>query len=227
MVVSVLASSAGEPDDAELVARVGQRDPSAMRLLVRRYNRRLYRIARGVVRDSFEAEDVVQQAYVQAFTHIGDFRGEAQLSTWLSRIVLNEALGRLRRRRLTVALQPGEGHSRDAEIIRFPGAAPDPERMLAQHEISAMMERAIDDLPDDFRLVLVARVVEEMSLQETADLLGIKPETVKTRLHRARRLIKAALERELGPALLSAFPFDGWRCERMADAVMARLGLAS
>ena len=221
------AADAAEPDDAELVARVAARDAAAVRLFVRRYNERLYRIAHSVVCDGPEAEDVVQQAYVQALTHLDGFRGEAMLATWLSRIVLNEALGRLRRRRVTTAITATmENAIEQAEIIPFPSAAPDPERRLAQRQIATMLERAIDDLPVEFWLVLVARVVEEMSIQETAELLGIRPETVKTRLHRARKLIRQALERELGPALTNAFPFNGRRCERMADMVVERLGIS-
>jgi RNA polymerase sigma-70 factor (ECF subfamily) len=115
----------------------------------------------------------------------------------------------------------------EAQIIPFPGsAALDPERSLAQNQVQVLLERAIDELPEDFRTVLVARVVEEMSVEETAGLLGIKPETVKTRLHRARRMVRGALERQIGPVLTNAFPFNGWRCDRMADAVVKQLGFA-
>jgi RNA polymerase sigma-70 factor (ECF subfamily) len=211
--------------EAALVARAANGEEAAVRTIIRRYNQRLYRIARAVVRDAAEAEDVLQQAYVQAFTHLGGFRGEARLSTWLSRIVLNEAVGRMRKRRPTVGIEVMDQVDASAQIIPFPGSVPDPERGLAQREVRALLERAIDELPDEFRVVLVARVLEEMSIEETAELLGIKAETVKTRLHRARRLVKGALERELGPALTTAFPFNGWRCDRMADAVVARLRL--
>ena len=112
----------------------------------------------------------------------------------------------------------------EAEIIPFPNApAADPERGLAQREIQAMLEQAIDELPEPFRVVLVARAVEGMSIQETADLFGLKPKTVKTRLHRARHLVRTSLERRVGPVLTTAFPFDGWRCDRMADRVVERL----
>jgi RNA polymerase sigma-70 factor (ECF subfamily) len=113
-----------------------------------------------------------------------------------------------------------------AEIIRFP-SAPDPEKSLAQREISLMLEQAVDALPDPFRTVLMARVIEEMSVEETAELLALKPETVKTRLHRARRMVRQHLEERLGPALTTAFPFDGWRCDRLADRVVGVLGLGT
>jgi RNA polymerase sigma-70 factor (ECF subfamily) len=219
----------GEPDDAELVGRARRRDNEAFRLIMQRHNRRLYRIARAVLRNDGEAEDAVQEAYVRAFTHLAEFRGDASLATWLSRIVLNEALGRIRRRRGERDLTAVENPMPQADIIPFPLAAPspDPERSVAQRQIQQMLEHAIDDLPDDFRTVLVARIIEDMSVEETASLLGLRPETVKTRLHRARKLLRDALERQVGPALTDAFPFDGARCARMTEQVLARLGLSA
>jgi RNA polymerase sigma-70 factor (ECF subfamily) len=216
------AAVAAPSDEADLIARAILKDEAAVRTLIRRYNQRLYRIARSVVRDDGEAEDIVQQGYVHAFTHLAGFRGEAQFSTWITRIVLNEALGRLRRRRPTVDVSTIDEAHLQGQVIQFP-LQPDPERRMAQREIHTMLEQAIDELPDIFRTVLVARMIEGMSIEETAELIGIKPETVKTRLHRARQLVKGALEKRLGSALTKAFPFDGWRCERMADVVVKRL----
>ena len=220
--------SQGCPGEAKLIARALENDPAAVRLIMRRNNRRLYRIARSVVRDEGEAEDVVQEAYGRAFTHLREFRGTSSIGTWLARIVLNEALGRLRRRRETVAWESMENQrSARAQIIPFPLEAPqpDPERTMAQREIIELLERAIDALPDAFRLVLVARAIEGMSIEDTAELLGIRPETVKTRLHRARALLRAKLERDLGPLLPETFPFEGERCERMTSSVLERLRL--
>src|SRR5262245_9974546 len=213
--------------DAELAQRACQRDGGAFRAIIQRHNRRLYRIARSVMRNDSEAEDVVQEAYVRAFANLAKFRGDSSLATWLSRIVLNEALGRLRGRRPSV--DPAEIENRPSshgQIIPFPNASPqlDPERSMAQREIQRLLERAIDELPDAFRTVLVARVIEEMSVEETAELLGLRPETVKTRLHRARTLLKEALEARVGAVLTGAFPFDGRRCERMTSVVLQRLG---
>jgi RNA polymerase sigma-70 factor, ECF subfamily len=223
--VGQAASNSNATDEAMLLARAASGDEQAVRGIIRRYNQRLYRIARSVLRDPDDAEDALQQAYVNAFTNIASFRGESRFSTWLSRIVLNEALGRLRNRQRTVRIASmDEAEAVEAKIIRFP-SAPDPERRMAQHEITVMLEQAIDELPEPFRVVLVARVVEEMSIEETAELLGLKPATVKTRLHRARHLVKGTLERRLGPALTTAFPFNGWRCDRMADVVVQRLGI--
>ncbi|RWX64606.1 RNA polymerase sigma factor [Mesorhizobium sp. M4B.F.Ca.ET.089.01.1.1] len=208
--------------DMALVRRALAREADAFRLIIKTHNQRLYRIARGVVRNDAEAEDIVQEAYVRAFASLAAFRGDASLSTWLSRIVINEALGRLRKRKRTVAMPENP----DAQIIPFPlNASDDPERTMAQRQILALVERATDSLPDVYRSVFIARVIEGFSMDETADLLGVKPETVKTRLHRARALVRKALDDEIGPVLLDAFPFAGRRCERLTEAVMKRLGI--
>jgi RNA polymerase sigma-70 factor (ECF subfamily) len=192
-------------------------------------NRRLYRIARSILRDDSEAEDVVQEAYVNAFAHLEAFRGDSSLATWLSRITMNEALGRLRRERKTVDLETFKGQRTGAEVIQFPQTATsnDPERTMAQREILQLVERATDNLPEIFRIVFVTRVIEGMSVEETAGLLGLKAKTVKTRLHRARRLVREQLDKQIGPVLMDAFPFAGRRCERMTSAIMQRLGLSA
>jgi RNA polymerase sigma-70 factor, ECF subfamily len=215
-------------DDTELVRRALARDADAFRVIMQRHNRRLYRIARGVLRDSRDAEDVVQDAYVSAFTHLASYRGESTLATWLSRIVINEALGRLRRERSTVHSGPLEPPPHEAEIIQFPLSTmnDDPERSMAQRQMLQLVQQAIDNLPEVYRLVLVMRVIEGMSVEETSDLLRVKPETVKTRLHRARQLLREQLNRQIGPVLMNAFPFAGGRCERVTEAVIRRLGLS-
>jgi RNA polymerase sigma-70 factor (ECF subfamily) len=214
------------PAEDDLVARARNRDEAAVRTIIRQNNQRLFRVARSIMKDDGEAEDVVQESYVRAFTRLDEFRGESSLNTWLTRIVINEAYGRLRRRRVAANWESVEAtHAVQAQIIPFPSPQLDPERTMAQHEINRILERAIDALPDRFRVVLVARLVEEMSIEETADLLALRPETVKTRLHRARLLLRADLERQVGPMLTDVFPFAGARCERMADAVIAKLRL--
>ena len=214
------------PDDAELVRRALARDDTAFRTIMERNNRRLYRIARGILRNDAEAEDVVQEAYVNAFTHLDGFRGDSSLATWLARITVNEALGRLRRERPAVDLDTFEAQRNEAQIIQFPQtvASDDPERTMAQREILQLVERATDKLPEIFRIVFITRVIEGMSVEETADLLGLRTETVKSRLHRARRLVREQLDKQIGPVLMDAFPFAGRRCERMTNAVMQRLG---
>ncbi|MHB2206343.1 RNA polymerase sigma factor [Methylobacterium sp. CM6257] len=213
-------------DEAELLEQARRQDPAAVRQMLQQHNRRLYRIARSIVRDESEAEDVLQEAYVRAFTHLNTFRGEARFSTWLTRIVINEALGRLRRQRPALDPSVGRAPNIGAQIIPFPHASAslDPEALMAQHEVRTLLEQAIDRLPDAFRTVLVARLVEDLSTEETAALLGLRPETVKTRLHRARRLLRRDLEERIGPVLADVFPFAGLRCKRLTDAVLERLG---
>ncbi len=213
--------------DEALVERALARDPEAFRIIMTRHNQRLFRIARAVVRNDSIAEDVVQEAYLRAFEHLETFRGDASLVTWLHRVVLNEALGRLRRSAARREV-PFATDSAGAEIVPFPNAAnaDDPERSLAQRQILRLVEEAADALPEPFRLVFTARVIEAMSVEETAALLGINPKTVRSRLHRARQLLRQQIHRQVGPVLLSAFPFAGRRCARLTEAVMNRLGLS-
>ena len=141
-------------DDTELVRRALARDGTAFRIIVERHNRRLYRIARSILRNDSEAEDVVQEAYVNAFAHLGAFRGDSSLATWLSRITMNEALGRLRRERPSVDLETLEAQRAEAKIIQFPQTATsgDPERTMAQRQILQLVEQATDNLPEIFRI---------------------------------------------------------------------------
>jgi RNA polymerase sigma-70 factor (ECF subfamily) len=217
-------------DNAELVRLARRRNGDAFRVIMQRHNRRLYRVARSVVQDDSEAEDVVQEAYVRAFGSLGQFRGDASLSTWLTRIALNEALGRLRRQRPMVGLEVLDAErSGPSQIIPFPlmPAAVDPERAAAQRQIRHLIEGAIDSLPEIFRVVFVVRDVEDLSVEETADFLGLPPATVKTRLHRARRQLRKALDEQLASTLTEAFPFDGKRCRQTADKVLERLQLST
>ena len=220
-------SEAAGAAEAELIERAQTRDKAALRAIMQANNRRLYRLARGILRSDSEAEDVVQETYVRAFTHLDGFRGESGLSTWLSRIAINEALGRVRGRKRHVELEALPEATLDAQIIQFPvsSAAGDPEKSMAQREIQRVVEHAIDELPDIFRMVFIARVMEGMNLEETAKLLGVNPETVKTRLHRARTMLRENVEKKIGPVVMDAFPFAGRRCERLTEAVLKRLGV--
>lgn len=215
--------------EAELVRRAQTRDEAALRAIMQANNRRLYRLARGILRNDSEAEDVVQETYVRAFTHLDGFRGEAGLSTWLSRIAINEALGRARTRKPSVELGAVPEAMLEAQIIPFPhsSAAGDPEKSMAQREIQLVVEHAVDELPEIFRMVFIARVMEGMTIEETSELLGVKPETVKTRLHRARTMLRENVEKTIGPVVMDAFPFAGWRCERLTERVLKRLGLGA
>jgi RNA polymerase sigma-70 factor (ECF subfamily) len=212
-------------DDHALVARVLNGDRSAFRYIMQRCNQRLFRVARAVIGDDSEAEDVLQESYMRAYHKLDTFRGEATLSTWLTTIVLNEARGRLRKRHTMVGLEQVDAAPDDThQIIRFPSAfgSEDP-AAAARAQIRHLLEHAIDELPPAFRVVYMLREVEECSVEETASQLGIKPETVKTRLHRARRQLRAALHDKLATTVGEAFAFMGRRCARVTDAVMARL----
>lgn len=213
--------------EADLVERARRGEEDAVRSIIQTHNRRLFRVARGVLHDDVEAEDALQEAYLKAFTRLDAFRGAARLSTWLTRIVVNEARARLRRRHATTSLEAAENPhmAEGASIIPFPGpsADADPESAAARAQLRELLERAVDELPEPFRLVFVMREIEGMSVEETAASLELKPETVKSRLFRARRLMRSRLEKRLVSALDGAFPFGGRRCARMADAVVARL----
>ena len=206
-------STGARLSDAELLLGCQRREDAAVRELTRRYNQRLFRIARGILRDDADAEDVVQETYVQVFTHLQQFRGDSSVGTWLVRIVMNQALARIRRRRPAI------------DIAAAPTASPgaDPETLMARQELRSLLERSIDDLPDTFRAVFVARIVEGLSIEETAELFHIRPETVKTRVHRARRALRRSLEHHVGSTIANAFSFDGARCERLTNRVIERL----
>ena len=223
-----VATNLDDLDDEALVALARRRDEAAFRLIMQRHNRRLYRVARGIVGNDAEAEDVVQETYVRAFTHLDGFRGVARLSTWLTRIALNEALGRIREQRPTTNLDHLDAINEqgEARVIFLPSARQDsnPEASAARAEVRRLLERAVDQLPDPFRSVFVMRDIEEMSVEETASHLGIRVETVKTRLHRARRLLRQSLNDTLASTLVDAFPFAGARCARLTQAVLDRLG---
>lgn len=217
----------GKHSDNALVALARQGGENAVRELIKRNNQRLFRVARAVTRNDGEAEDIVQETYVRAFTKLDSFKGNAMFSTWLVRIALNEALTRVRRQRpqaelgeLDIAAGPGGG-----DVIMFPTSLTPPaaDSELARRQVRVLLEQAIDELPTSFRIVFILRDVEEMSIEATAEQLALKPETVKTRLFRARRLMRAAIERRLSTGFADLFPFNGAQCERMADRVVERL----
>ncbi|MEA2782307.1 MAG: hypothetical protein QOK29_3851 [Rhodospirillaceae bacterium] len=212
--------------DAGLVEQIRRGDMAAVTALMQQNNRVLWRIARGILKDETEAEDAVQDAYLNAFTHLGEFRGGSTLSTWLSRITVNEALRRLRRRRQTIDLHGiAETMATDHANSMAPPAASNPENAAARREIRRLVEEAIDALKPPFRVVFVMRVIEQMSIEETAEYLRLRPETVKTRLHRANQQLRERLGGELAAVFEGIFPFAGARCERLQRTVLMRLDL--
>jgi RNA polymerase sigma-70 factor (ECF subfamily) len=224
--VSVKTASKDLPD-TEIARRVAAGDRDAFELLMRRYNQTLYRTARSILKDDAEAEDAVQDAYMLAYRAIGAFRGDAKLSTWLIRIVVNEAIARSRKR------------SRRAEIIQLSGepeadanggeenmdeaTTEQPEHAAVRAQTRRLLETKIDALPEVFRTVFVLRALEELTVDETAASLGIPAATVRTRFFRAKGLLREALAREIDFAYGDAFAFAGSRCDRIVAGVLARL----
>ncbi len=205
--------------DAEVVRRVRAGESALFEVLVRRHDQRVYRTARAILRDEDEAEDAMQQAWLQAYLHLGAFQGSAAFSTWLVRIAANEALQRLRRRG-PLAPVPLTDEGSEEDTMR---SGDDPEERAAAREAIRLLERAVDALPPHHRLVFVLREVEGLSTAETAEALGIGEEAAKVRLHRARAALRDALEASLGEAAVEAFPFHAPRCDRIVARVMAAI----
>ncbi len=219
------AEDLSEQDDAALAARVRSGDRNAFRFIVQRCNQRVYRVVRGVISDEAEAEDVMQDAYMLAYRKLDGFRGESSLASWVARIALNEAYGRLRRQRETVEIDKMDSDTAISNVVPFPGMAEgeDPFRNAERQQLRRWLEAAIDALPEGFRLVYLLRDVEGCSVEETAAALELREETVKTRLHRARKQLRSVLEERVASAQGGVFEFMGERCSRMAESVMARI----
>jgi RNA polymerase sigma-70 factor, ECF subfamily len=218
-----------ETSDSELLERARRGDSAAFSTLIRRHDRYLYRVARSVVRDDDEAEDVVQQVYLRMFTKIGEFRGDANLRTWLTRIVLNDALRRKHRQRSLVELEKidtAEERSR-SQVYLSALSNVTPEDEAARSQMRQLLERAIDDLPPAFRTVVVLRDVEETSVEETADVLGIKPETVRTRHHRARGMLRESLGAQIASIIKDVFPFERPRCDALVRRLLREVALSA
>jgi RNA polymerase sigma-70 factor, ECF subfamily len=209
--------------DEDVVKRVLGGQASLYEILIRRYNQRLYRLARSILRNDGEAEDVMQEAYVRAYEHLSQFAGEAKFSTWLTKIAVYEALGRLRRRGRTQELDVLMDSNKPA-MAGMTSETRDPERQAYDQELRVVLENAIDSLPEIYRLVFVLRSVEGLSVAETATSLEIGPEAVKTRLHRARSLLRKDLQERAGVVAAQAFPFHLSRCDRVVEAVLRRIG---
>lgn len=204
--------------DEEVVARVIGGETALFEILLRRHNERIYRAARAILRDDSEAEDVMQQAYVNAYTHLRQFDGRAQFATWLTKIAVHEALARVRRRGRYEPLEDSF-----VETLMPIQPSPDPERQAFARELGALLESAVDRLGDGYREVFVLRQVEGLSTSETAQALDVSEDVVKTRLSRARAALQRDLLDHAGAAAASAFTFGLARCDRVVAAVMARI----
>lgn len=210
-----------QASDAELVAQAASGNAQAFERIMRRHNRLLFRSARSILKNDADAEDMVQEAYLRAWRSLGGFRAEAKLSTWLVRIVVNEALGRLRRRGAQVIPLDGAMESLEPQMEANPADRPDAEAMRAQ--MRQLIEARIDQLPDAFRTVFMLRAVEEMNVEEVAAALGISEATVRSRFFRARGLLREGLSRDVDLAIDDAFSFAGQRCDRIVAGVLARI----
>jgi RNA polymerase sigma-70 factor (ECF subfamily) len=205
-----------EPDDDALVARVKAGELTQFAVLMRRHNRTVYRASRAILRSDDEAEDVMQHAYLRAFEHLSDYQGRARFSTWVTRIAVHEALARLRRSKRLGPLD-------DESSAGVPDHRASPEQQMSDAELRSLTEAAIDELPDDFRAVFVLRAVEQLSVAEVADSLGILEETVKTRYFRARMRLRQNLLSRLDAATPEAYAFHRSRCDRVVAAVLGQL----
>jgi RNA polymerase sigma-70 factor (ECF subfamily) len=207
--------------DEQIIERVLAGDAPLYELLVRRYNQRLYRVVRSVLRDDTEAEDVMQEAYWRAYQHLREFEGRASFSTWLIRIGVHEALARMRKNGRMVA-SDFEGESAGAAAIAPSGGSP--EMKYAETETRAVLEQSILALPEQYRMVLMMRDVEQLSTTETAAALDLTEENVKVRLHRARAMVRRDLFERVGATSAAAFQFGASRCDRVTNEVMRRVG---
>jgi len=211
--------------DEELIERTLAGDVAAFEAIMRRHNRTLFRVARAILRDEAEAEDALQEAYLQAYRGLAAFRGQAKLSTWLARITANEALARLRkreRRAQILPILPGAAERDSAEELDM-STDHGPEAAAQDGELRRVLEAEIERLPDAFRAVFVLRAVEELSVEETAEVLGIPPATVRSRFFRARGQLREALAVKIDRGCENAFPFAGEQCDRVVASVMQRI----
>ena len=223
--LSALAQDVTLPD-AEIVKRVRAGDRALFEILMRRHNQRLYRAARAVVKDENEVEDVMQQAYLNAFSHLDQFEERSQFSTWLTRITLNEAFSRRRKMRQSESramMPPGVDEDPGQFMDTITAPQPDPERQAYARELHQLLEAAVDTLPDTYRIVFMLRDVEGLSTSETGEGLGLGDEAVKTRLHRARVMIRRAVTGQIGDVAAGAFQFHAPRCDRVVAAVLASI----
>jgi RNA polymerase sigma-70 factor (ECF subfamily) len=213
-----------EETDEQIVQAVLGGEPDRYEALIRRYNQRLYRVVRGVLgRDEAEIEDVMQQAYVNAYLHLGQFAGRASFSTWLSKIALYEALSRARRLGRTISLEDAVDNGVEEVITRVRTDTPDPERQALTGELRSALEGAIDELPPRYRTVFVLRELEGLSTGEAAEILGVREDVIKTRLHRARGMLRRDLFERVGASSSAALTFPAVRCDRMVARVFAAI----
>lgn len=209
--------------DEEIVARVVEGDTALFELLMRRHNQRIYRVARAILRDDGEAEDVMQDTYVRAYQHLSQFEGRAKFTTWLTRIAVHESLARVERRGRFESYLPDDTNFDGDPMAFVPSKDRSPEQLASNRELGDLLETAILSLPETYRTVIMMRDIEEMTTAETAEALDITEENVKVRLHRARTLLRDELYSRAGASSSDAFAFHAVRCDRVVKAVMERI----
>jgi len=223
MVSTAEAATSQEPlSDEEVVARVLAGETAMFEVVMRRHNQRLYSVARAILRNDGEAEDVMQDAYVRAYEHLNQFAGRAKFSTWLTRIAVHEALARQRRGNRYQELEPMSEREGDP-MDRFASLTRNPEQQASNSEIRSFLEEAVDNLPDNYRSVFMLRDIEEMSTTDVAEVLEISEENVKVRLYRARALLRKSLYAHIGMQTKEAFNFHAIRCDRVVKDVFERI----
>lgn len=209
--------------DSELIERIRAGKTALYETLMRRYNQRLYRIARVILRNPEEAEDVVQEAFVRAYTHLDQFAGAAKFSTWLTKIAIHEALARLHKRSRMGEADSTKDTEKSGGMESLKSTIHDPEEQTFEKQVLELLEAAVEALPDNLRSVFLMREIEEMSTAETAECLGLSEAAVKIRLHRARKVLRQDLYLRVGAVSSEAFRFLGERCDRVIHAVMERI----
>jgi RNA polymerase sigma-70 factor, ECF subfamily len=206
--------------DENVVRQVQAGDVASFELIMRRYNQRLFRVARSIIGENAEAEDIVQEAYIRAYKNLGQFEGRSLFSTWLTKIAVYEAAARRRKRRRLRLVAPVES---ETDVMAFTSRNPDASEEAGQKELGRVLTCAVDALPSDLRVVFTLRIVEQLSTSQTAECLELTPANVKIRLHRARLRLQAWIDRQIGEESRQLYIFDGQRCDRIVKNVMSRI----
>src|SRR5215831_16698731 len=221
--IAALVRDPALPDE-HVVDRLLRGEIALFEIIMRRYNQRLFRVMRAILRNDAETEDALQQAYLSAYAHLNQFAGEARFATWLTRIAINEAYGRVRS---AARAAEHERRGETEQMSQMQDKPPTPEDQAAAHEVTALIERACDALPEIYRVVFVLREIEGLSTAETGAAIGLSQEAVKVRLHRARAMLREQLAEPSAGQVSDAFHFAGTRCDRVVAAVLARIGPSS
>jgi len=221
--VEATESSSALPEpltDEEVVQRVLEGDVASFELIMRRYNQRLFRVARSIIGENAEAEDIVQEAYVRAFSNLRQFEGRSFFSTWLTKIAVYEATARRRKRRRLRLVVPGDS---ETNMMDFASNNRDASEKASQNELGRVLAGAVDSLPSDLRVIFTLRIVEQLSTIQTAECLELTPDNVKIRLHRARLRLQTWIDNKIGEESRQLYMFDGQRCDRIVKNVMSRI----